>query len=329
MDVTRQPERKAQTVPFPAGDPSLGDLLQAVGAVIRGKDEVVRDAVVTLLAGGHLLIEDIPGVGKTTLARALAQGMGGTFRRVQFTSDLLPADIVGVNVFDPSSREFHFRPGPVFCHVLLADEINRTTPRTQSALLQAMEEQQVTLDGTTHALPDPFMVIATQNPLEHHGTYPLPESQMDRFLMRLSMGYPDRTAEKEMIAGRNGADPLSGLEAVFAPATLAAARRRVEGVRLDDALLDYLLAIVEGTRGHGSLALGASPRAALALSRAARAVALLEGREFVLPDDIKGLAEPVLAHRLVPYDAAADPAARRDQVRVVLQDILDNTSVPL
>ena len=327
--MTRQPERNAQTVPFPAGDPSLHDLFQAVGAVIRGKDEVVRDAVVTLLAGGHLLIEDIPGVGKTTLARALAQAMGGTFRRVQFTSDLLPADIVGVNVFDPSSREFHFRPGPVFCHVLLADEINRTTPRTQSALLQAMEEQQVTLDGTTHSLPDPFMVIATQNPLEHHGTYPLPESQMDRFLMRLSMGYPDRTAEKEMIAGRIGADPLAGLQAVFAPATLAAARRRVENVRLDDALLDYLLAIVDGTRGNAALALGASPRAALALSRAARAAALLEGRDFVLPDDIKGLAEPVLAHRLVPHDAAADPAARRDQVRVVLQDILDATSVPL
>jgi MoxR-like ATPase len=327
--VTRQPERNAQTVPFPEGVSSLRDLFQAVGTVIRGKDEVVRDAVITLLAGGHLLIEDIPGVGKTTLARALAQAMGGTFRRVQFTSDLLPADIVGVNVFDPSSREFHFRPGPVFCHVLLADEINRTTPRTQSALLQAMEEQQVTLDGTTHSLPDPFMVIATQNPLEHHGTYPLPESQMDRFLMRLSMGYPDRTAEKEMIAGRNGLDPLSELQAVFAPATLAAARRKVEEVRLDDALLDYLLAIVEATRGHGSIALGASPRAALALSRAARAAALLEGRDFVLPDDIKGLVEQVLAHRLVPYDAAADPAARRDQVRVVLQDILDTTSVPL
>ena len=327
--MTQQPERGAQTVPFPADDPSLRDLFQAVGAVIRGKDEVVRDAVITLLAGGHLLIEDIPGVGKTTLARALAQAMGGTFRRVQFTSDLLPADIVGVNVFDPSSREFHFRPGPVFCHVLLADEINRTTPRTQSALLQAMEEHQVTLDGTTHSLPDPFMVIATQNPLEHHGTYPLPESQMDRFLMRLSMGYPDRTAEKEMIAGRNGVDPLSGLQAVFAPATLAAARRRVESVRLDDALLDYLLAIVDGTRCHGSLALGASPRAALALSRAARAAALLEGRDFVLPDDIKGLAEQVLAHRLVPHDAAADPMARRDQVRVVLQDVLDATSVPL
>lgn len=327
--MTRQPELTSETVPFPSGEPPLQDLFRAVGAVICGKDDVVRDAVVTLLAGGHLLIEDIPGVGKTTLARALAQAMGGTFRRVQFTSDLLPADIVGVNVFEPSSREFLFRPGPVFCHVLLADEINRTTPRTQSALLQAMEEQQVTLDGITHALPDPFLVIATQNPLEHHGTYPLPESQMDRFLMRLSMGYPDRAAEKEMIAGRNGTDPLADLKPVLSPASLAAARRRVQQVRLDDSLLEYLLEIVTGTREHPRLALGASPRAALALSRAARATALLESRDFVLPDDIKGLVEPVLAHRLVPHDAAADPATRRDQVRAILQDVLAATSVPL
>ncbi|MCZ6832746.1 MAG: MoxR family ATPase [Acidobacteria bacterium] len=327
--MIRQPELTPETVPFPSGEPPLQDLFRSVGAVIRGKDEVVHDAVVTLLAGGHLLIEDIPGVGKTTLARALAQAMGGTFRRVQFTSDLLPADIVGVNVFEPSSREFLFRPGPVFCHVLLADEINRTTPRTQSALLQAMEEQQVTLDGITHALPDPFLVIATQNPLEHHGTYPLPESQMDRFLMRLSMGYPDRTAEKEMIVGRNGKDPLVDLKPVLSPASLTAARRRVEQVRLGDGLLNYLLEIVDGTRRHPKLALGASPRAALALSRAARATALLESREFVLPDDIKGLAEPVLAHRLVPHDAAADPTARRDQVRAILQDVLETTSVPL
>lgn len=327
--MTRQTEQLSPAATFPGPEPSLRDLFHAVGAVIRGKDEVVRDAVVTLLAGGHLLIEDIPGVGKTTLARALAQAMGGTFRRVQFTSDLLPADIVGVNVFDPSSREFHFRPGPVFCHVLLADEINRTTPRTQSALLQAMEEQQVTLDGITHSLPNPFLVIATQNPLEHHGTYPLPESQMDRFLMRLSMGYPDRVSEKEMIAGRNGADPLTDLKAVLAPAALTAARRQVEQVRLDDALLEYLLALIEGTRRHRDLALGASPRAALALSRAARAAALLEGRDFIVPDDIKLLVEPVLAHRLVPQEAAADPTARNNQVKAVLQDILESTPVPL
>lgn len=327
--MTRQTEGVPEAVTFPSGEPPLQDLFRSVGAVIRGKDDVVHDAVVTLLAGGHLLIEDIPGVGKTTLARALAQAMGGTFRRIQFTSDLLPADIVGVNVFEPSTREFLFRPGPVFCHVLLADEINRTTPRTQSALLQAMEEHQVTLDGITHALPDPFLVIATQNPLEHHGTYPLPESQMDRFLMRLSMGYPDRTAEKEMILGRNGTDPLVDLKPVLSPASLASARRRVEQVRLDDGLLDYLLEIVAGTRHHPKLALGASPRAALALSRAARATALLESRTFVLPDDIKGLVEPVLAHRLVPHDAVADPTARRDQVRAILQDVLEATSVPL
>ena len=323
------PERRPELASFPADDRPMAGLLEAVNRVIRGKPDVVRQSVLTLLAGGHLLIEDIPGVGKTTLARALAQAMGGSFRRVQFTSDLLPADILGVNVFDPTDRQFRFRPGPVFCHVLLADEINRTTPRTQSALLQAMEEQQVTLDGTTHALPDPFMVIATQNPLEHHGTYPLPESQMDRFLMRLSMGYPDRDAEKDLIAGQAEGNPLDEMTAAFTPAALVAARRLAQAVHMDESLLDYLLRIVEGTRVHPDLALGASPRAALALGRAARAAAHLAGRDFVVPDDIKLLAEPVLAHRLSPREGSADPASRRDQVRAVLGDVLERAGVPL
>jgi MoxR-like ATPase len=299
-----------------------------VSSVVRGKPEVVRQSVVTLLAGGHLLIEDVPGVGKTTLGRALAQAMGGVFRRVQFTSDLLPADILGVNVFDAGERAFRFRPGPVFAHVLLADEINRSTPRTQGALLQAMEEQQVTLDGTTHALPDPFFVIATQNPLEHHGTYPLPESQLDRFLMRVAMGYPEREAEKRLIAERD-ATAAEASSAVITPEALAQARRAVREVHIDPVLVDYLLRLIEATRRHAALALGASPRAGLGLGRAARAAAYLDGRAFVVPDDIKASVEPVLAHRLIPRDAGAGPAADRDTARGVLAEVLRSTPVPL
>jgi MoxR-like ATPase len=310
-------------------DRRIPEVVDAVNGVIRGKADVVRQAAVALLAGGHLLIEDVPGVGKTTLGRALARAIGGEFRRVQFTSDLLPADIVGVNVFDSSAKTFRFRPGPVFCHVLLADEINRTTPRTQSALLQAMEEHQVTLDGKTHALPDPFFVIATQNPLEHHGTYPLPESQMDRFLMRISMGYPHRDAERELIANQNSDRPLEQLRAVITPEALAEARSRVGNVRMEDTLVDYLLRIVEATRGNPDLSLGASPRAGLALGRAARAAAYLTGRDFVVPDDIKTFADPVLAHRLMPLEPTADPAADRDLVRGVLTEVLEQVRVPV
>jgi MoxR-like ATPase len=312
-----------------AVDPRIPELLSAVNGVIRGKPEVVHQSAVALLAGGHLLIEDVPGVGKTTLGRALAQAMGGDFRRVQFTSDLLPADILGVNVFDSSAKRFRFRAGPVFCHVLLADEINRTTPRTQSALLQAMEEHQVTLDGTTHPLPDPFFVIATQNPLEHHGTYPLPESQMDRFLMRVSMGYPHRDAEKALIADQIRNHPLHDMSAIITPEALVEAREAVKAVGMDDSLLDYLLCIVEGTRNHPDLAIGASPRASLSLSRAARAAAYLDNRDFVVPDDIKTLAEPVLAHRLIPREVSADPAADRDQVRGALVELIERTPVPV
>jgi len=217
----------------------------------------------------------------------------------------------------------------VFCHVLLADEINRTTPRTQSALLQAMEEHQVTLDGTTHELPDPFFVIATQNPLEHHGTYPLPESQMDRFLMRISMGYPHREAERELIAAQDGERPLERMQAVITPELLAEARKSVENVRVDDALVDYLLRIIEATRQHPDLSLGASPRAGLALGRAARSAAFLAQREFVVPDDIKSYAAPVLAHRMIPTEPTADPAADRDQARAVLAELLEQIPVPV
>jgi MoxR-like ATPase len=304
-------------------------MVDAVSSVIRGKDEVVYRSVVALVAGGHLLIDDVPGVGKTTLGRALARAMGGEFRRVQFTSDLLPADILGVNVFDAAEQSFRFRPGPIFCHVLLADEINRTTPRTQSALLQAMEEQQVTLDGTTRSLPDPFFVIATQNPLEHHGTYPLPESQMDRFLMRLSLGYPHREAERGLIEDRELERPLERIEPVLTPEALVQARAEARAVRMDQALLDYVLSIVEATRTHPDLTLGASPRASLWLGRAARAAAYLAGRHFVVPDDVKALVEPVLAHRLIPRTLAVDSAADRDHVRGVLLSILERIPVPV
>jgi MoxR-like ATPase len=310
-------------------DTRIPRLTNAVEAVVRGKPEVVRQSVITLLAGGHLLIEDVPGVGKTTLGRALARSMGGEFQRVQFTSDLLPSDILGVNVLDPQSREFRFRPGPVFAHVLLADEINRTTPRTQSALLQAMEEHQVTLDGTTHALPDPFFVIATQNPLEHHGTYPLPESQMDRFLMRVSMGYPERGAEKELIGDRDQASRIDAVEPVIDPEAIVEARREVANIRLDDSVIDYMLRIVEATRVHPDLSLGASPRASLSLGRAARAAAYLAGRTFVVPDDVKPLIEPLLAHRLMPRDQGVGPAADRETVRGALTDLVGRTPVPL
>ena len=310
-------------------DLRIPEVARAINGIIRGKKEVVRQSIVALLAGGHLLIEDVPGVGKTTLGRALARAIGGDFRRVQFTSDLLPADILGVNVFDSTAKTFCFRPGPVFCHVLLADEINRTTPRTQSALLQAMEEHQVTLDGTTHTLPDPFFVIATQNPLEHHGTYPLPESQMDRFLMRISMGYPDREAERGLIAGPNGERPLERMQPIITPGLLTEARTAVDRVRIDEALVDYLLRIVEATRQHPDLALGASPRAGLALGRAARAAAYLAEREFVVPDDIKAHAIPVLAHRLIPTEPTAEAVSDRDQTRAVLTELLEQVRVPV
>jgi len=308
---------------------ALREAATAVGSVVRGKPEAVRGVLEALLAGGHVLLEDVPGVGKTTLARALARVLGGTFRRVQFTSDLMPADIIGVNVLAGADGAFRFRPGPVFCHVLLADEVNRATPRTQSALLQAMEERQVTLDGVTHRLPEPFLVLATQNPMEQHGTYPLPESQMDRFLMRLALGYPDRGTERELVRDSGSVIDPEGLSAAMTPALVAQARLAASDVRLDETLLDYLLDVVEGTRRHAALALGASPRAALALARAARARAWLDGRDFVIPDDIKGLAGPVLEHRLVPRDLSTTGAERRAQVGTALADVLARVPVPL
>jgi MoxR-like ATPase len=303
-------------------------LEDAVATVIRGKPEAIRAAVVALLSRGHLLIEDIPGVGKTTLARTLAAALGGTFRRIQFTSDLLPSDIVGVSVYDQSGKVFELKRGPIFANVVLADEINRTTPRTQSALLEAMSEGQVSIDDATHELPRPFMVIATQNPAEHYGTYPLPESQMDRFLLRVSLGYPQKSIERELLRERAGADPVAAVEPVVDLAAVRKLQDQVETIRVDDALLDYAMHIVEETRRHPAIGVGISTRGALAWYRAAQAAALAAGRDFAVPDDIKSLAVPCLAHRLVLAQAHDSLGRARTDAERLIAEIVGRVAVP-
>src|ERR1700690_2504021 len=313
----------AAPAPAPISSTDIGlvrKLEDAVGSVIRGKPDAIRAAIVTLLSRGHLLIEDIPGVGKTTLARALAAALGGTFRRIQFTSDLLPSDIVGVSIYDQHGKVFELKRGPIFANVVLADEINRTTPRTQSALLEAMSEGHVSIDDTPHARDQPFMVIATQNPAEHYGTYPLPESQMDRFLLRISIGYPAKSVERELLRERAGGDPVDKMQPVVDLATIRRLQESVEHIRVDDAMLDYAMAIVEETRRHPSISVGVSTRGALAWYRAAQAAALAAGRDFVIPDDIKSLAIPCLAHRLAlsqTHDSLS--RMRTDAERVVTE----------
>ena len=303
-------------------------LEDAIATVVRGKPEAIRAAVVTLLARGHLLVEDIPGVGKTTLARALAAALGGAFRRIQFTSDLLPSDIVGVSIYDQSGKVFEFKRGPLFANVVLADEINRTTPRTQSALLEAMSEGHVSVDDTTHVLDTPFMVIATQNPAEHYGTYPLPESQMDRFLMRISVGYPARSVEREVLRDRAGGDPVARIHPVIDLAAVRSLQDAVETIRVEDALLDYAMTVIEETRRHPAITVGVSTRGALAWYRGAQAAALAAGRDFVVPDDLKSLAVPCLAHRLTlahTHDSLG--RARIDAERIV-KEIVNRVAVP-
>jgi MoxR-like ATPase len=278
---------------------SLEALRTAVGKVLRGKSQVVDHVLVAALAGGHVLLEDVPGVGKTTLAKAFAKTLGVGFARVQFTPDLLPSDILGSLVLDREASTFSFRRGPIFTHVLLADEINRASPRTQSALLEAMSEGHVTVDGQTHPLEPPFLVLATQNPSDHHGTYPLPEAQLDRFLLRLSIGYPSREETRQMLFARATVDPLDALEPVLPEGGLVALQHEVREIRVEAQVADYLVALVEATRSHPDVELGASPRGALALFRASQARAKIEGRAFVAPDDVAALAVPVLAHRLV------------------------------
>jgi MoxR-like ATPase len=280
-----------------------------VNALVLGKSHEVRLAFVALLAGGHLLIEDLPGLGKTTLARAMATTLGLDFQRVQFTSDLLPADVLGVSVFDPQSRSFQFHPGPVFAQVLLADEINRAPPRTQSALLEAMAEHQVTVDGTTHALPDPFFVIATQNPVDLAGTYPLPDSQLDRFLLRLALGYPNEAAERDLLAGVDRRDLIAKTMPLLDATDVIAARQAVLQVHASEALIAYVQALLARSRKHPGVRVGLSPRAGLALLRAARAYALLLGRSHVLPEDVQALFGAVAAHRLVADAQAGSDAS--------------------
>lgn len=306
----------------------LQTLEASLGSALRGKPEAVRLALVCLLARGHLLIEDVPGVGKTTLAHGLARAIDCTFQRLQFTSDMLPSDVLGVTIYNAHSESFEFKPGPVFTNFLLADEINRTTPKTQSALLEAMNESQVTVEGRTMPLPDPFMVIATQNPAEHHGTYPLPESQLDRFLMRLRIGYPDAASEREILRQQD-ADNSQAARGVLNAAELIELQDAVRNVTVEDSIADYLIAIVEKTRNHPALSLGVSPRGSQALFRAAQARALLEGRTYVIPDDVKRLAIPVFGHRVLVNSRAVLSAQRSHAGDQVVKEILTQIEVPL
>src|SRR5579864_6087965 len=302
---------------------------QSLRSIIRGNDEVVRLSLVAVLARGHLLIEGVPGVGKTTLAHALARALDCGFQRIQFTSDMLPSDVLGISVYSAAEQQFEFKQGPVFTNVLLADEINRTTPKTQSALLEAMNEGQVTMDGHSHPLPQPFLVVATQNPVEHHGTYPLPESQLDRFLLRVRMGYPQAANEREILRAEAGAARLDDVRPVASGADLLAMQDEVAQVKVDDSLVDYALEIVKRTRESEILTLGVSPRGSLMLYRAAQAMAYLEGRRFATPADFKQLVVPVFSHRVVVNARYSSTLKKSDQGDNILRDIVQSVPVPV
>lgn len=306
-------------------------VLASVSRVIDGKPAAVRAALVCLLAEGHLLIEDVPGVGKTMLARALAASVDATVRRIQFTPDLLPGDVTGVSVYNPVDREFEFKPGAIFAHIVIADEINRSSPKTQSALLEAMEERQVTVDGTSHALEDPFLVVATQNPLEMEGTYALPEAQRDRFMMRISMGYPDAANEALMLRQRDTANPLDGVAPVVDTDQVRGLIAWARGIHVSPAVEEYTVGLARATREHPDVRLGASPRATLQLIRAAKVWAALDGREFVIPDDVATLVEPVFAHRMIPARGAVSSRGRSsaDTISAILRGIVGSVRVPL
>lgn len=300
-------------------------LVSNVDHVIIGKSREVRLVLISLLCRGHVLVEDVPGVGKTVLAKAIATSIGSSFKRIQFTPDLLPSDVTGVSVFNQSNASFEFRPGPIFAQIVLADEINRATPKTQSALLEAMEEAQVTVDGDTHRLPQPFVVLATENPIEYEGTFPLPEAQLDRFLVRLSLGYPGRQNEIEILNSQAITHPLDSLEQVITSDELVHAQQAIKEVYVDDRLKEYIVDLVEATRQHEHVYLGASPRGSIALRDTSRAWAAVQGRDYIIPDDIKDLAEPTLAHRII-----VNPAARMRNIdaRAVVRDILTTLAVP-
>lgn len=304
----------------------IAQLEDNICSVVLGKREVVRRCLVALLAGEHLLLEDVPGVGKTLVGKALARSVSGEFRRIQFTPDLLPSDIVGGAVFNNQTSEFVFHEGPLFANVVLADEINRAPPRTQSALLEAMSEDQISVDGNPYALPSPFMVIATQNPYEFEGTYPLPESQLDRFLMRISMGYPDRTEERQVLVSHRLNEPVNELAPVIDIKQLLDLQRQVREVMVEESVADYLLDVVQATRNSPDLHFGVSTRGALCLYRAAQALALIEGRDFVVPDDVKQLAVPVLAHRVITRGFLQ--AGQRAVIESLIERLLDEVPTP-
>lgn len=300
-------------------------IIANVEKVIIGKADEVRLALIALLCQGHVLIEDVPGVGKTILARSIAVSTGCNFRRIQFTPDLLPSDVSGVSIYNQKSGDFEFRPGPIVAQVVLADEINRATPKTQSSLLEAMEERQVTVDGVTHPMPEPFMVLATQNPIEYEGTFPLPEAQLDRFLVRMHLGYPAMTDEVLIMEGQQRQHPIDSLERVTDPSEILSMQRAVKDIYVDPLIKQYIVAIVDQTRKHGSVYLGASPRGSLALYRTCQARAMLDGRDFVVPDDVKALAYATLGHRII-----VSPAARVKNVtaREVVEQVLERIPVP-
>jgi len=304
----------------------IGELEGNIARAVFGKDDVVQLCVVALLAGEHVLLEDVPGVGKTLVGKALARSVSGTFRRIQFTPDLLPADITGSSLYDASRHEFVFSRGPIFANVVLADEINRTTPRTQSALLEAMSEHQVSVDGQSTPLPQPFMVIATQNPLEFEGTYPLPESQLDRFLLRISVGYPDRVHELEVLTSHREGEPVDRLEPVLSGEQIIQLQEAVRRVKVDASIESYLLDIVHATRGSDDLHVGVSIRGALSLYRASQAAAMVEGRAFVVPDDVKRLAVPVLSHRVITKGYLQ--GSQREAIEALVERLVEEVPVP-
>jgi MoxR-like ATPase len=300
-------------------------VIENVEKVIIGKYEEIQLTLVGLLCRGHLLIEDVPGVGKTMLARSIAKSIGCTFRRIQFTPDMLPSDVTGVSVFNQKTREFEFRPGPVMAQIVLTDEINRATPKTQSALLEAMQEQQVTVDGVTYPIPEPFLVLATQNPIEYEGTFPLPEAQLDRFMMRISLGYPSPEDEITILDSQQYVHPVETLEQVIGVRQLLDVQEKVKEVYVDSLVKEYIVSLVEATRHHPDIYLGASPRGSLALYKTGRARAAILGRDYVIPDDVKALAMPTLAHRLI-----VSPSARIKEIdpRAVIEETLESVPVP-
>jgi MoxR-like ATPase len=307
----------------------IRQLQATIERVIKGKPETVKLALVALIAQGHLLIEDVPGIGKTTLSNALARSLDLSFQRIQFTSDLLPSDVIGLSMYNQRSGEFEWKAGPIFANIVLADEINRATPKTQSALLEAMAEGQVTIEGVSRPLPAPFMVVATQNPSEHHGTYPLPESQLDRFMLRLHIGYPNQADERQILRDRERRDPLQSVKPVMSEENISELQKQAAEVRVDEILVDYLLQIVAQTRENEVIELGISPRGTLALFRSAQALALIEGRDFCIADDIKRLVLPCFAHRIIVSSRYANVTRRTHEAEHLLQDILLKTKVPV